>query len=159
MQKLEEPTPFDLRQIQSIANFQFGKGAGEVLFSEETMVERSRGTNRIRYVYKNNERICSFRVRDGHLIPSILGGEILHKNNFGLKVIVNDDADSFVRDGKTVFSKHVIDLDEGIFSKDEVIIVNQKGEFLGIGTAKISGKLIKEMKSGVAVATRKGIGK
>ncbi len=159
MQKQEKPTPFDMRQIQSIADFQFGKGAGEVLFPEETMIEKSKGTNRIRYIYRDNERICSFRVRDGYLIPSILGGEILHKNNFSLKITVNDDADPFVRDGKTVFSKHVLDLDEGISAKDEVIIINQKGEFLGIGTAKISGKLIKEMKSGVAVATRKGIGK
>ena len=107
----------------------------------------------------NNERICSFRVRDGYLVPSILGGEILHKNNFGFKVIVNEDAEPFVRDGKTVFSKHVVDVDDDISIKDEVIITNQKGDFLGIGTAKIPGKLIKEMKSGVAIATRKGIGK
>ncbi|MHA1219851.1 MAG: hypothetical protein ACTSO5_15450, partial [Candidatus Heimdallarchaeaceae archaeon] len=45
MQKLEKPTPFDLRQIQSIADFQFGKGAGDILFTEDTLVERSRGTN------------------------------------------------------------------------------------------------------------------
>jgi len=159
MRKLEKPTPFDFRQIQSIADFQFGKGAGNILFPEETMIERSRGTNRIRYIYRNNERICSFRVRDGYLIPSILGGEILHKNNFGPKVIVNEDAEPFVRDGKTVFSKHVVDVDDDISAKDEVIITNQKGKFLGIGTAKIPGKLIKEMNSGVAVATRKGIGK
>lgn len=159
MQKLEKPTPFDLRQIQSIADFQFGKGAGDILFTEDTLVERSRGTNRIRYIYRKNERICSFRVRDGFLVPSILGGEILHKNNFGFQVIVNDDAEPFVRDSKTVFSKHVVDADDDISAKDEVIITNQKGEFLGIGTAKIPGKLIKEMKSGVAVSTRKGIGK
>ncbi len=159
MQKQEKPSSFDLKQIRTIADFQFGKGAGEALFSEETMVERSKGTKRIRYIYRNKERICSFRVRDGFLIPSILGGEILHKNNFGFTVIVNEDADPFVRDGKTVFSKHIVDLDEGISAKDEVIVTNQKGEFLGIGTAKISGKLMKEMKSGVAVAIRKGIGK
>jgi 7-cyano-7-deazaguanine tRNA-ribosyltransferase len=159
MQKQEKPTQFDLKQIRAIADFQFGKGAGEVLFSEKTMVERSKGTRRIRYIYRNNERICSFRVRDGFLIPSLIGGEILHKNNYGYKVTVNEDAEPFVRDGKTVFSKHVLDLDEDISAKDEVIIINQEGEFLGIGTAKISGKLIREMKSGVAVATRKGIGK
>ena len=159
MQKQEEPTAFDLKQIHAIADFQFGKGAGEVLFSEGTMIERSKGTKRIRYIYNNNERICSFRVRDGYLIPSILGGKILHKNNFGYTVTVNEDSDPFVRDGKTVFSKHVIDIDENISAKDEVIIVNRKGDFLGIGTAKVSGKLIKEMKSGVAIVTRKGIGK
>ena len=159
MQKQEKPSPFDLRQIRAIADFQFGKGASEVLFSEETMVERSKGTKRIRYIYRDNERICSFRVRDGFLVPSILGGKILHENNFGCKVTVNEDADPFVRDGKTVFSKHVVDIDENISAKDEVIIVNQKGEFLGIGTAKIPGKLIQEMNSGVAVNTRKGIGR
>ena len=42
--------------------------------------------------------------------------------------------------------------------REEVIIVNQKEEFIGIGTAKIAGLLMKEMKSGVAVDTRKGVG-
>ena len=159
MRKLEDPSNFDLQQLKAIADFQFGKGAGEALFKQGIEVERSRGTKRIRFIYKNGERICSFRVRDGYLVPSLLAGKILHQNDFSLKVVVNKDSEPFVREGKTVFSKHVIYADEKISPKEEVIIVNQEGEFIGIGTAKISGQLINEMNKGIAVSTRKGIGK
>ncbi len=154
---MEKPSKFALRQIRTIADFQYGKGAGNALFSEDVTIERSRGTNRIRFIYMNNERICSFRVRDGYLVLSLLGGKILHKNGLGYNVVVNLDAEPFVRKGKTVFAKHVIEADEKIASKDEVIIVNQKGDFLGIGTAKLSAPLILEMNNGVAVDTRKGV--
>jgi 7-cyano-7-deazaguanine tRNA-ribosyltransferase len=145
-------------KLKSIADFQFGKGAGEILFPEEIIIERSKGTNRIRFVYLANERICSFRVKDGYLVPSLMGAKLLYENTLGLRVKVNDDAEPFVRNGKSVYSKHVIEADTDISVKEEVIIVNQKGEFIGIGTAKITGLLMKEMKSGVAVDTRKGIG-
>ncbi|MHA1707658.1 MAG: PUA domain-containing protein [Candidatus Heimdallarchaeaceae archaeon] len=156
MKIIEKPTPFQLRQLQKIADYQFGKGAGEVIFKNKITIEKSRVTKRIRYIYLENKRIFSFRVRDGFLVPSLLGGEILYNNNFGYKVKVNEDAEPFIRKGKTVFAKHVIDSDEDIAIKDEVFIINQKDEFIGIGTAKLPGKMMKEMNVGVAVDTRKG---
>jgi len=159
MTKFEKPSAADLRKIQSIADFQFGKGAGEILFSRNIEIERSKGTNRIRFIYHEKVRICSFRVRDGFLVPSIVGGELLHNNDFGFKVMVNDDSEPFVRDGKTVFAKHILEADKQISIKDEVILINQNNEFLGIGTAKISGTMMKEMNKGVAVSTRKGMKK
>jgi 7-cyano-7-deazaguanine tRNA-ribosyltransferase len=157
MKKLVKPQISDLKKIKSIADFQFGKGAGEILFFGDIEVERSRGTNRIRFIYKDKKRICSFRVRDGFLVPSLIGGEMLLKNEFGLKVVVNEDSEPFVRDGKTVFAKHVLDANPEIAIKDEVIIVNQNDDFLGIGTARITGNMMKEMNKGVAVSTRKGM--
>ena len=158
MPRLEKPTLYDIRQLKGIADFQFGKGAGEVLFPKDIMVERSRGTKRIKIAYLNGDRLCSFRVRDGFLILSILGGENLHKNNLGLRVKIIEDVEPFIRKSKSVFAKHVLEADEKIASKEEVLIVNPKDEFLGIGTAKIPGKLMIQINSGVAVDTRKGIG-
>jgi len=156
MTNLEKPNKADLKKLQSIADHQFGSGVGKVLFSGNIEIERSRGTNRIRFIYKDKKRLCSFRVRDGFLVPSLIGGKILHENNLGLKVIADEDSESFIRVGKSVFAKHVIDADVEISRKDEVIIINKNKEFLGIGTAKISGKMMKEMDKGVAVSTRKG---
>ncbi|TFG11057.1 hypothetical protein EU534_00170 [Candidatus Heimdallarchaeota archaeon] len=157
MTKLEKPDKSDLKKLQSIADFQFGCGTGSVLFSGNIDIERSRGTNRIRFIYKDKTRICSFRVRDGFLVPSLIGGKLLHENDLGLNVMVNEDSEPFVREGKSVFAKHIIDADVKITRRDEVIIINQNKEFLGIGTAKISGKMMKEMNKGVAVSTRKGM--
>ena len=159
MTKLEKPTDADLKKIRSIADFQFGLGAGDILFAENIHVERSKGTNRIRFIYQQKERICSFRVRDGFLVPSLMGGKMLHENKFGLKVMVNEDTEPFVRAGKTVFAKHVLEAEQHIAIKDEVIIINENNEFLGIGTAKLSGTMMKEMNKGVAVSTRKGMKK
>jgi 7-cyano-7-deazaguanine tRNA-ribosyltransferase len=157
MTKLVKINAADLKKLRSIADFQFGQGAGEVLFSEDTEVERSKGTNRIRFVYRNKERIFSFRVRDGFLVPSLIGGEMLYVKGYGLNVVVNNDSEPFVRNGKTVFAKHVVKADSRIKIKDEVLIFNQNKEFLGIGTARISGDMMREMNKGVAVSTRKGI--
>jgi len=145
-------------KLKTIADFQFGKGAGNVLFPEEITIERSKGTNRIRFVYLADERVCSFRVKDGYLVPSLMGARLLYENSLGLKVKINQDAEPFVRKGKSVYCKHIIEANSNISVREEVIIVNQKEEFIGIGTAKIAGLLMKEMKSGVAVDTRKGVG-
>ena len=159
MTKHEKPNYAELKKIQKIADFQFGQGSGEVLFSGNIEVERSKGTNRIRFIYRDGIRICSFRVRDGFLVPSLAGGTLLHENNLGFKVIVNEDSEPFVRDGKTVFAKHVLEADQDISIKDEVIITNQNNEFLGIGTAKITGSMMIERDKGTAVSTRNGMKK
>ncbi|MHA2357333.1 MAG: PUA domain-containing protein [Candidatus Heimdallarchaeaceae archaeon] len=156
MQKVE-PTNLELRRIRSIADFQFGKGSGDVLFPNDIRIERSKETKRIRFIYFENQRICSFRVQDGYLIPSLWGGKLLHENGFGLKVKANLEAEPFIRKGKTLFAKHVIEADNRISVKDEVIIVNSKNDYIGIGTAKLSGHLMIDMKNGVAVETRKGV--
>ena len=153
----ETPNHFELRRLKAIADFQFGKGAGDALFSKNITIEKSRGTKRIRFVFQNKIRICSFRPKDGFLVPSLLGGEILHKNGFGFVVVISSEAEPFVRKGKTVFAKHVIEAAREISSKEEVIIINSNKEYIGIGTAKISGPLMLEMDRGVAVDTRKGV--
>jgi len=156
MPRKTKPTLFELRQLRSIADLQFGKGAGEILFPDNILVEHSKATKRIRYIYLGDKRLCSYRVTDGFLVPSLLAGEILHKNNLGAKVVAHLDAEPFIKKGKSLFAKHVIEVDDGISAKDEVLIVNNQGKLLGIGTAKLPTLLMKEMKRGVAVDTRKG---
>ena len=105
MPKFEKPSSYDLKRLRTIADFQFGKAAGSIVFPDEIMIEKSKGTKRIRFIYFQNQRIFSFRVRDGYLVPSILGAQILFKNNLGYKIKVDDEAEPFVRNGKTVFAK------------------------------------------------------
>ena len=158
MSRLEKPNQFDLRQLKGIADFQFGKGSGDVLFPEGTLIERSKGTKRIKFAYVENKRICSFRAQDAFLVLSLIGAKILFDHDLGLRVKIIEEVEPFIRKGKSVFSKHVFEADKEIAPKDEVLIINHLEEFIGIGTAKIPGKLMKEMTSGVAVDTRKGIG-
>ena len=124
MPRLEKPTLYVIRQLKGIADFQFGKGSGDVLFPKDIMVERSKGTKRIKIAYLNGDRVCSFRVRDGFLILSISGGEKLHKNKLGLRVKIIEDVEPFIRKGKSVFAAFIIDADQDIVPYDEVLIVN-----------------------------------
>lgn len=61
MPRLEKPTFYDIKQLKGIADFQFGSGAGDVLFPKDIMIERSRSTKRIKIIYLNGDRLCSFR--------------------------------------------------------------------------------------------------
>lgn len=156
MVNTEKPTVVELLQLRTIADIQFGKGAGDVLFQSDVSIIRSKGTKRIRYVYHNDERICSFRVQDGYLTLSLKGGEMLYNAGLGKYVIANSDAEPFIRKSRSLFAKHVVEADDTIAVRDEVIILNEKKEFIGVGVAKIPGVLMKEITSGVAVETRKG---
>ncbi len=154
--KRERPSLFELRQLKCIADVQFGIGSGDVLFSSDILVERSKSTKRIRYVYLNQYRICSYRVTDGFLVLSLMGGELLHSANCGNKVVCHPDAEPFIRKSKSLFSQHVLESNKNILVKDEVIITSKTNEFLGVGTAKLSSQHMQHLNRGVAVNTRKG---
>ena len=87
---------------------------------------------------------------------SLEGGEKLHSVGLGKYVIANNEAEPFIRKSRSLFAKHVVTADREIAVRDEVIIVNEKKEFIGVGIAKLPGIHMTEMNSGVAVETRKG---
>ena len=60
---LENP----LGKVRSVADFQFGKGVGAVLFPEGVEFEYSKRTGRIRFINLNGERLATLRPTDGLL--------------------------------------------------------------------------------------------
>ncbi|MFX1325513.1 MAG: hypothetical protein ACFE8N_11180, partial [Promethearchaeota archaeon] len=56
-----------LRQIKAISDYQFGKNITDVLFDdlENIRIERSRSTNKIRYIYYQNDLILTLRPTNG----------------------------------------------------------------------------------------------
>jgi predicted RNA-binding protein (TIGR00451 family) len=73
-------------------------------------------------------------------------------------VKVSDDVASFIAKGKSVFAKHVLDVDDEIHPREEVIVLDEKSEVLAVGRAVLSGKEMKAFKRGVAVHVRRGVG-
>jgi len=71
-------------------------------------------------------------------------------------LVVSDEAEPFIRDGKSIFSKFVLDLDPHIRANDEVLILNEKHQLIAIGKAVLSAKEIREFKRGVAAKNRCG---
>jgi predicted RNA-binding protein (TIGR00451 family) len=156
---LNRPTHSQLRKLIGVANFQFGNNAGELLFGREIQVECSKRTGRIRHVYRGNRLIATLRPKDGYLALTPLGASVLvskQRHPVNLVVVQNDVAD-MVKAGGDVFAKHVVNVDETLRPAEEVIVTDENGTLLAVGSAVLSGNDMKYFKRGVAVKVRKGV--
>ncbi|NIP67546.1 pseudouridine synthase [Candidatus Bathyarchaeota archaeon] len=149
----------DLSKIRSVADYQFGKDVGQILFPEDVKIVRSKGSGRIRYVYLNGKRLVTLRPTDGLFSLSL---EAARRITNGVKpprmcVKVQREAAPFIIKGRSVFAKHVVDVDEEIRPQEEVIVLNEEGEVLAVGKALLSGREMKAFERGVAVKVRRGL--
>ena len=156
---MEKNREYALLKIRKIADYQFGRGVGKVLFPDNVEITFSKATGKIRHVYLDGKRIATLRPKDGLFSLTIDGAERIVKNVRPLRfwVKVSDEASSFVADGRSVFAKHVLDADKEIRPKEEVIVLDAKGNVLAVGRALLTGREMKAFKTGVAVKVRKGV--
>ncbi|MBD3172543.1 hypothetical protein GF326_08730, partial [Candidatus Bathyarchaeota archaeon] len=68
----------DIERIRAIANYQFGKKAGKVLFPDYTRIEYSKNTNRPRHIYLGDIMIANFRATDALFTLTIAGAKRLN---------------------------------------------------------------------------------
>lgn len=147
----------DIQKIRSIANYQFGKGAGTALFDNNVKLVKSPVTGRIRYIYDElGNLIASLRSYDGLLALALEGGRRLLKffPPPKLRVMVNDAAREYVLRGNDVFSKFVVDADKYIRPGQEVMVVDELDNLLAVGKSILAGYEMKYFKSGIAVKVR-----
>ncbi len=71
-------------------------------------------------------------------------------------VVVEDETAEFVRGGRSVFCKFVVAAGKNVLPRSEVAITDSSGEILGVGTAVVNGRFMKQFKSGIAVKVRGG---
>jgi uncharacterized protein with predicted RNA binding PUA domain len=148
----------NLIRVRTMADIQFGKGCGEILFPDGVTFLLSR-TKRVRQVQFNGKHMATVRAKDGMLTLSIDGAVALHQ---GLKkpasrVVICDDAVPFVSKGKTAFAKHVVAVDPELRAGDEVILVDENDEILATGQLLLSPAEAIRMDRGPAVDVRRGI--
>jgi len=74
-----------------------------------------------------------------------------------LWVRVQKDVEPFIAQGKSVFAKHVADVDSEIRPQEEVVVVGEKNRVLAVGRAVLTGREMKAFKHGVAVKVRRGV--
>lgn len=147
-----------LKRIRSVADYQFGKGLGAVLFPNDVEIVYSQRTGRIRYVYLSGHRLATLRPTDGLFSLSIAGAKRIAESGCSVKcfVVVQNEVSEVIADGGDVFAVHVVKADCGIRPKDEVIVVDENGKVLAVGKAILSGEEMKIFKRGVAVKVRHG---
>jgi uncharacterized protein with predicted RNA binding PUA domain len=148
-----------LLRIRKTADYQFGKGVGEMLFPDSVRISFSKQTRRIRHVFFDGNLLATLRPTDGMFSLTIHGAKrLVNIKPLRYYVKVNDDVASFIAKGKSVFAKHIIDADQGIHPSEEIIVLNEKCEVVAVGRALLSGEEMKAFKRGVAVRVRRGIG-
>ncbi|MCZ7357084.1 MAG: pseudouridine synthase [Candidatus Methanoperedens sp.] len=147
-----------LKRVRTIADYQFGRGAGEILFPETVRFQFSM-TKRVRQILLDNNRIATVRAQDGMLTLGITGAKLLHEfiKHPGQRVVVNSDSAPFVARGKNAFAKHVVSADTDIRAGQEVLVVDEDDRFLATGKSVLSANEMIAFKKGMAVEVRHGI--
>ena len=150
---------FDIKRISAVCDFQFGVGVAKALLDGNLRIVKSEKTGKIRNIYCDNKHILSMRAEDGFFTLKIEGAKRLH--NFfkfpKLRVVIEDDAVPFVKEGKNVFAKFVVDCDAELRPMDECLIVDKKDELIGVGRCILNRIEMLYFDYGVAVKTRENI--
>jgi uncharacterized protein with predicted RNA binding PUA domain len=146
-------------KVRTIADFQFGKGVGAKLFPDNIEIQFSPRTGRIRYINLNGERLATLRPTDGLLSLSIKAAQTITATITAAKcfVTVKNDVADYIAKGGDVFAVHVVNVDDEVGAKDEVIAVDENRNVLAVGRTLLSSKEIRAFKTGAAVKTRHGV--
>ena len=149
-----------LPELRTVADYQFGSGAGDALFPGEEAVEIHRSSSgRPRQVVAEEGRLVTLGT-DGRFTLGLEGGRRLAAalEYPAYRVVVGDESEPFVRDGKNVFNKFVDEADPVIRGGDEVIVEHERGEVIAVGRAELDAASMLDFESGMAVRVREGDG-
>ncbi len=141
-------------KLRAMGDYQFGEGAGDVLFHGCRGVYSR--TGRLRHIYSKDTLVASVRASDGVIIPALEGANRLLVVKPPNNRVVIEDAEvcSLVREGKSAFAKFIVDCDPDIVPGSEVIIVDKKDNLVNWGRALLDAKELLAFKTGVGVKTR-----
>lgn len=144
--------------LRTTADYQFGRGAGDALFPDDATLDVEYSTGgRPNQIHATDGRLTSMNT-DGRFTLGFAGGlrlqEVLDPPAY--RVVVGDDSEPFVRDGKNAFAKFVSDVDTDVRPGDEVLVVHESGELLAVGRAELGAAAMLDFDTGMAVKVREG---
>ena len=147
----------DRRLLGTVADYQFGPGAGDVLFDEGELSLTHTSSGRPRQIHAPGGRIATYGT-DGRLRLGLAGGRRLQRTTpeGAYQVTVGAESVPHVRDGRNAFAKFVLQADEAVRPRDEVLVVGPEGALLAVGRAELAGPDMHDFETGMAVAVREG---
>jgi len=150
-----------LREVGTILEFQFGHTDFSEIIKKTNLIkiDFSRKTGKIKNIHYKGERILTYKPQTGSYNLSIQGAKILHASTKKPlhRVQVMDAIEPYVREGKSVFSKHILSMGKELRYGSEVLVVNESDELLAIGKLTIPSYQCSGFDVGQAVAIRKSI--
>ncbi len=153
MARTQTPTPSDINRIAHVLKFQFPSADFKSLLAHDDLrVSYSKKTKRINHIFLGDTMLFSLRATDGRFIPTIHGAK--HLLDMGLSdniIKVADEAVDFVKRGKSLYNRHVLEILGEISPNSEVVLVDSSMNLLAVGTAMHPGYAMLELNHGVAV--------
>jgi archaeosine-15-forming tRNA-guanine transglycosylase len=155
------PSFLILRKIRAISDYQFGPAITDVLFDNNTEsihIIFSKNTGKMKHIYEKDKILLNFRPKIGlftltfHSASKIISELPIPK----VRAVVLNEISEFIRKGRNVFCKHILEIDINLRPLDEVIVVNQEDEILAIGRLSMPIPYIKTFSTGIAINVRKG---
>ncbi|MFC6961149.1 PUA domain-containing protein [Halocatena marina] len=152
--------PAERETLCTIADYQFGNGAGRALFpAEEVQTVMHTSSGRPQQVTcgggpHEGQRIVSYGI-DGRFTLGVEGGKRLYDAIGGPAVEVGSESVPFVRDEKNAFAKFVHAVDAEVRPGDEVLVTHD-GTVLAVGRAELPSHAMDDFETGVAVTVREG---
>ncbi len=160
----EEVRGFDVERstevkILALGDYQFGSGAGKVMFKGCRGKYARNG--RLRHIYDGDTLVATVRASDGIIVPAFEGAKrLLNLPPPRNRVVVEDDeVCDYIKAGKSVFAKFITDCDPEIVPGCEVVVVNGADELIGWGRTLLDARELLAFKVGVGVKTRGSIKK
>ncbi|NYZ80059.1 tRNA-guanine transglycosylase, partial [Candidatus Micrarchaeota archaeon] len=139
----------DFAKIRDVSLYWFGVN----IFKETDRIRVSPKTHKIREVFDKGKVVASFRAND-FMILLHEGSKRLFEKKYDGRVVVQDDVSEFIREGKSVFAKHVLKCGKNIVPGQQVLVVNKSGDLLASGEAMLNAKEMNDFDRGVAVNVR-----
>ncbi len=150
----------DVAALRTIADYQFGAGAGPGLFppGEDREVKRTT-SGRLSQVLVDEGRLVTLTTR-GRFSLGLAGGRRLADalDERAYTVVVGDESAPYVVEGANAFAKFVTDVDPTIRADDEVLVVDGSDgdRLLAVGRAELSAAAMLDFRTGMAVKVREG---
>ena len=158
MYKVRPATEEELDFLREIADYQFHVDIGEKLFSSGTLLKISRNTGKIREVLNSRGlTIATVRASTYTFVLKVSSAlEIMkHVSPPKLRAVVADEvAQDIVKNGSTVFSRHILAIDENLRAGDEVIVTDESDNLLCVGRLVLSPYEILHFIRGPAIKVR-----
>ncbi|WP_227355466.1 PUA domain-containing protein [Haladaptatus salinisoli] len=148
----------DLSALRVTADYQFGAGVGSALFPPDDDLEiRRSSSGRPQQVHAGGSRLVTYAT-DGRFTLGLAGGRRIADalDAPAGRVVVGDESEPFVRDGKNVFAKFVAAVDPDVRAGDEVLVTHEDGDLLAVGRAELDADAMLDFDTGMAVKVRDG---
>lgn len=148
-----------LNLIKNLVIYQYGSESSKIFSEIDVDMLRvcySKNTKRIRSILYGDNIFITIRASDYMVIPHITFAKYLHKAlpYPCYRVVVLNEIVEEILNGYTVFAKHIISGDPRIKPYDEVMIVDERDNLIGVGRALLDYEGIITSFRGAAIQIR-----